>query len=68
MKMAFEYRMFFKSDVIIDLVGYRRWGHNELDEPGLFCFIIAFTQPTMYKEIRSKITTPKKYEQLLIVF
>ena len=44
MKMAFDYRQKFGKDVIIDLVGYRKHGHNEGDEP-------AFTQPGMYKEI-----------------
>ncbi|CAG8546415.1 38028_t:CDS:10 [Gigaspora margarita] len=46
-EMAFEYRNKFRKDVIIDLISYRRWGHNELDEP-------AFTQPLMYNNIRSR--------------
>ena len=41
---AAEYRQKFKQDIVIDLIGYRRYGHNELDQP-------AFTQPLMYKRI-----------------
>ena len=44
-KVALEYRMKYQSDVVIDLVCYRRHGHNEADEP-------AMTQPVMYSEIR----------------
>ena len=41
-RMAAEYRQKFHHDVVIDLVGYRKYGHNELDQP-------SFTQPLMYK-------------------
>ncbi|MFL5593565.1 MAG: 2-oxoglutarate dehydrogenase E1 component [Gemmatimonadaceae bacterium] len=46
MRLAIEYRAKFGKDFLIDLVGYRRHGHNETDEP-------AFTQPMLYKKIRS---------------
>jgi 2-oxoglutarate dehydrogenase E1 component len=45
-RLGIEYRAKFAKDFLIDLVGYRRHGHNETDEP-------AFTQPTMYKLIRA---------------
>ena len=57
--MAFEYRTKFKKDIILDLMCYRRWGHNELDEP-------AFTQPVMYNNIRNRTSVPKLYEQKLL--
>ncbi len=44
-RIAMEYRQRFKSDVVVDLIGYRRFGHNEGDEP-------AFTQPLMYRKIK----------------
>jgi len=58
-RLALEYRMKFHKDVVIDLVCYRKLGHNEADEP-------AATQPVMYATIRSKPTTRQIYaEQLL---
>ena len=51
MEMALHYRMKFKSDIFIDLLGYRKYGHNEGDEP-------RFTQPKLYKAI-SKHQNPK---------
>ena len=58
-RLAYEYRQAFKKDVIIDLVCYRRRGHNEGDEP-------AFTQPEMYKLIDQKRSTRKLYTEALI--
>jgi 2-oxoglutarate dehydrogenase E1 component len=48
-RIAHAYRDQFHKDVLVDLVGYRRWGHNESDEP-------AFTQPHMYEIVRSHPT------------
>lgn len=45
-RLAIEYQRRFRKDVILDLICYRQWGHNELDEP-------FFTNPSMYKIIRS---------------
>ena len=58
-ELAFQYRQAFKKDVIIDMVCYRRRGHNEGDEP-------SFTQPLMYKLIDSKRSTRKLYTEALI--
>jgi 2-oxoglutarate dehydrogenase E1 component len=59
MKIACDFRTRFKRDVVIDLVCYRRHGHNEADEP-------AVTQPMMYKKIRSMKTTRQKYADDLL--
>jgi 2-oxoglutarate dehydrogenase E1 component len=59
MKIACDFRSRFKRDVVIDLVCYRRHGHNEADEP-------AATQPLMYKIIRGMKTTRQKYAERLI--
>ena len=57
--LAFEYRQEFKKDVVIDLVCYRRRGHNEGDEP-------SFTQPMMYRLIEGKRSTRNVYMEALI--
>ncbi|HEY1722737.1 MAG TPA: 2-oxoglutarate dehydrogenase E1 component [Magnetospirillaceae bacterium] len=58
-RVATEFRQEFKHDVVIDMVCYRRHGHNESDEP-------AFTQPLMYKKIGSLQTTRQLYAQKLV--
>ena len=58
-KLAYEYRQAFRKDVVIDLICYRRRGHNEGDNP-------AFTQPLMYDLIDAKRSTRKLYTEALI--
>ncbi len=58
-RMAMEYRMKFCGDVVLDLVCYRRHGHNEADEP-------AITQPIMYGKIKQHKTTRQLYADKLV--
>ena len=56
--LAFQYRMEKRRDVIVDISCFRRWGHNELDEP-------AFTQPQMYQAINTRHSIPDQYSHLV---
>jgi len=58
-KLAYEYRMRFHKDVVIDVYSFRRLGHNESDEP-------AFTQPVLYKAIRNHPTVKNIYQEKLL--
>jgi 2-oxoglutarate dehydrogenase E1 component len=57
--MAMEYRSQFQSDVVIDIFGYRKYGHNEMDEP-------SFTQPLMYRRIQGKKPIATTYAERLV--
>lgn len=59
MKLAFEYRQIFQKDIVIDLIGFRRHGHNEGDEP-------SYTQPVMYQQIKQHPGVCKLYSDRLI--
>lgn len=58
-KVATEYRQKFKRDVVLDIFCYRKYGHNEGDEP-------SFTQPLMYKKIKEHPSTLQKFADRLI--
>ena len=58
-KFAIAYRQKFKKDIFIDIIGYRRHGHSETDQP-------TFTQPMMYQVIRQRPPVYKLYSQRLI--
>ena len=52
--LAMDFRNRFQSDVFIDMYGYRRWGHNETDEP-------SFTQPVLYRQIEKRKSVREGY-------
>jgi len=58
-KIAYDYRQAFHKDVVIDLIGYRRLGHNEGDDP-------SYTQPLMYKAIAEHRSARKMYVETLV--
>ena len=58
-RIATEFRQLFHKDVVIDMICYRRFGHNESDEP-------AFTQPQMYRVIKDHATTLQLYSKKLV--
>lgn len=58
-RMAFAYRNTFHKDIVLDVIGYRRYGHNEGDEP-------SFTQPALYQKIRKHPSVRKIYADVLI--
>src|SRR5688572_26906620 len=58
-RLAFAFRQAFKKDVVVDMVCYRRFGHNEGDEP-------SYTQPQMYERIESRRSVRKLYTEALV--
>ncbi|RFU66405.1 2-oxoglutarate dehydrogenase E1 component [Peribacillus saganii] len=58
-QLAYQYRTAFKKDFLIDLIGYRRFGHNEMDEP-------LVTNPKMYELVHKHPTTKEVYSQRLL--
>ena len=59
-ELAFDFRQAFGQDVVIDMVCFRRHGHNEGDEPG-------FTQPLMYEKIKNRISIRELYTEQLVM-
>ena len=57
-RLALEFRMRFRKDVVVDIVSFRRWGHNEADEP-------LATQPMMYKRVREQKGPRRFYAERL---
>ena len=58
-RLAFAFRQTFKKDVVIDLICYRRYGHNEADDP-------SYTQPLMYRKIDARRSVRKLYMEALV--
>jgi 2-oxoglutarate decarboxylase len=59
MRLAFAFRQRFRKDVVVDMICYRRYGHNEADEP-------AFTQPRMYELIEAHPSPRTRYTETLV--
>ena len=59
MELATEWRQRWKTDVVVDIVCYRKYGHNEIDEP-------MFTQPVMYKKIKQQMSAHDQYAAQLV--
>jgi 2-oxoglutarate dehydrogenase E1 component len=58
-EIAMKYRQAYNKDIVIDLIGYRRYGHNEMDEP-------STTNPMLYKEVKSHSTIDDSYGEQLV--
>ena len=58
-RIAFQYQRRFRKDVFVDINCFRRWGHNELDDP-------LFTNPIIYKIIQSRPSVPNRYLEKLV--
>lgn len=59
-RLALAYRQRYNKDVVVDLLCFRKWGHNELDNP-------SFTQPIMYNVIKNRISIPDHYADTIVV-
>ena len=58
-KFALKYRNTFAKDIIVDITCFRKYGHNELDEP-------SFTNPLMYKKINERKSVPDLYKEKIV--
>ncbi len=58
-QLAYNYRQRFKRDVVVDIIGYRRQGHNEADDP-------SYTQPVMYRKIKALPSVATQYTERLV--
>jgi 2-oxoglutarate dehydrogenase E1 component len=58
-QLAYDYRQQFKKDVVIDMICYRKHGHNETDDP-------SYTQPIMYQKIKAQPSVTKQYTERLV--
>ncbi|HTU43491.1 MAG TPA: multifunctional oxoglutarate decarboxylase/oxoglutarate dehydrogenase thiamine pyrophosphate-binding subunit/dihydrolipoyllysine-residue succinyltransferase subunit [Bryobacteraceae bacterium] len=58
-QLAYDYRQRFKRDVVVDVIGYRRHGHNEADDP-------SYTQPVMYRKIKATPSVATQYSERLV--